>query len=281
MSHTLWSHELQRILQAGILEWFAIPFTRGSSQPRDQTWVSCIAGRFFTIRAPKDPVQTNKYLKKLNVWATQRKKGWTALCVEWGGRVVTQGTLGDIKNVEALNAVCTDGAPNDSFYFTCHSTRMRRKWQPTPVFWSGESHGQRSLADYSPRGHKAWDTTEQLALSDNGSANWQQEVRAPHGWLELTCWLTGVWKINRWRSLSLDLRVGLHPGSECTVVKGALGEGIQPIQGGSQRFSWSGQLFPSPGDPPNPLLLSEATDRGPAGPQPDPHQKSSGIGKHI
>ena len=37
------------ILQARILEWVAIPFSRGSSQPRDQTWVSCIAGRFFTV----------------------------------------------------------------------------------------------------------------------------------------------------------------------------------------------------------------------------------------
>ena len=37
------------ILQAGILEWVAIPFFRGSSWPRDQTWVSCIAGKFFTI----------------------------------------------------------------------------------------------------------------------------------------------------------------------------------------------------------------------------------------
>jgi len=32
-----------------ILEWVAIPFSRGSSQLRDQTWVSCIASRFFTI----------------------------------------------------------------------------------------------------------------------------------------------------------------------------------------------------------------------------------------
>ena len=36
-------------LQARILEWAAIPFSRGSSQPRDQTQVSCIAGRFFTF----------------------------------------------------------------------------------------------------------------------------------------------------------------------------------------------------------------------------------------
>ena len=39
------------ILQAIILERVAIPFSRGSSWPRDQTHVSCIAGRFFTIWA--------------------------------------------------------------------------------------------------------------------------------------------------------------------------------------------------------------------------------------
>ena len=36
----------------------------------------------------------------------------------------------------------------------------RRKWQPTPVFLPGESHGQRSLAGYSPEGCKESDTTE-------------------------------------------------------------------------------------------------------------------------
>ena len=41
------------ILQARILEWFAIPFSRGSSRPRDQTQVSCIAGRLFTIWATR------------------------------------------------------------------------------------------------------------------------------------------------------------------------------------------------------------------------------------
>ena len=37
------------ILQARILEWVAIPFSRGSSQPRDGTQVSYTVGRFFTI----------------------------------------------------------------------------------------------------------------------------------------------------------------------------------------------------------------------------------------
>ena len=37
------------ILQAKILEWVAIPFSRESSQSRDRTRVSCIADRFFTV----------------------------------------------------------------------------------------------------------------------------------------------------------------------------------------------------------------------------------------
>ena len=36
----------------------------------------------------------------------------------------------------------------------------RRKWQPTPVFLPGESHGQRTLVGYSPWGLKGLDTTE-------------------------------------------------------------------------------------------------------------------------
>ena len=50
MSHSLWPHE---ILQARILEWVAFPFSRGSSQPRDQAQVSCTAGGFFTSWATR------------------------------------------------------------------------------------------------------------------------------------------------------------------------------------------------------------------------------------
>ena len=42
------------ILQARILALVAFPFSRGSSQPRDQTQVSCIAGRFFTSWATRE-----------------------------------------------------------------------------------------------------------------------------------------------------------------------------------------------------------------------------------
>ena len=41
----------------------------------------------------------------------------------------------------------------------------RREWPPTPVILSAEFHGQRSLASYSPEGHKESDMTDWLALS--------------------------------------------------------------------------------------------------------------------
>ena len=43
------------VLEARILEGLAISFSRGSSWPRDWTWVSCITGRFFTLWASREP----------------------------------------------------------------------------------------------------------------------------------------------------------------------------------------------------------------------------------
>ena len=44
-----------------------------------------------------------------------------------------------------------------------------RKWQPTPAFLPGKSHGQRSLAGYSPWGRKESDTTERLSTAHTAS----------------------------------------------------------------------------------------------------------------
>ena len=49
LDYSLWSSSVHRNLKARIMEWVAMSSSRGSSQPRDGTWVSCIAGRFFTI----------------------------------------------------------------------------------------------------------------------------------------------------------------------------------------------------------------------------------------
>ena len=56
---------VREILQARILEGVAFPFSRESSQPMDQTCVSCIAGRFFTFWAPGRP--PTKFRSKISL----------------------------------------------------------------------------------------------------------------------------------------------------------------------------------------------------------------------
>ena len=54
---TLWDpmdDTVYGILQTRIMEWVALPFSRGSSQPRDRTQVSCIVGGFFTSWAKRE-----------------------------------------------------------------------------------------------------------------------------------------------------------------------------------------------------------------------------------
>ena len=68
MSDSLWPHcsllglSVYGILQASILEWVAVPFSRVSSKPRDQTQVFHIAGGFFTIWATREATRTLEWV---------------------------------------------------------------------------------------------------------------------------------------------------------------------------------------------------------------------------
>ena len=64
------------ILQARILEWVAFPFSRGSSQPRDQTQVSHTAGRFFPSWATRE-LRYNYQRSTLsgNIWYQLKQQG--------------------------------------------------------------------------------------------------------------------------------------------------------------------------------------------------------------
>ena len=73
VSDSLWPHGLQPtrflhwVLQVRTLEWVAISSSRGSSWPRDGTWVSCIAGRFFTTELPGKPMYCGQnFVNNLN-----------------------------------------------------------------------------------------------------------------------------------------------------------------------------------------------------------------------
>ena len=56
------------ILQARILEWVAISFSRGSSQPKDRTQVSRIAGRRFNLRATREAAASARSILFLPFW---------------------------------------------------------------------------------------------------------------------------------------------------------------------------------------------------------------------
>ena len=57
---------VHEILQARILKWVAIPFSRGSSQPKDWTQIFCIARKYFTAEPPGKPIIDEVLQKK---WA--------------------------------------------------------------------------------------------------------------------------------------------------------------------------------------------------------------------
>ena len=106
------------ILQARTLEWVAISYSRVSSQPRNQTQVSCITGRFFTV------------------WATREATLPSVLRFFFFTRISFNHLL--INHMYQVGKIL-----------------WRRKQQPSLVFLPGESHGQKSLVDCNPRGHRA------------------------------------------------------------------------------------------------------------------------------
>ena len=66
MDCSLPSSSIHGILQARILEWVAISFSRGSSRPRDRTQVSHIAGRRFNLWATRKPISLYMWNLKNN-----------------------------------------------------------------------------------------------------------------------------------------------------------------------------------------------------------------------
>ena len=120
------------ILQARILEWLAVPFSRGSSQSRNGTQLSCIIGGFFMEKAMATHYST---------------LAWKIPWMEEPGRLQSMGSL----------RVRQHWATSLSLFPFLH---WRRKWQPTPVFLPGESQGRGSLVGCCLWGRTESDTPE-------------------------------------------------------------------------------------------------------------------------
>ena len=82
MDYSLPCSSVHRILQARILQWIAIPFSRGYPQPRDGTWVSFIAGGFLSFGPPGKPRKWGKILSK----ALEDFWGYKQHSISWMGK---------------------------------------------------------------------------------------------------------------------------------------------------------------------------------------------------
>ena len=85
---------VHRILQARILEWVAIPFSRGSSWPRGQTDVSHITGRFFTCLSHRGSphIKEVRYKKLHSIWFHSCEASWIGKSIKIENRwVVARG----------------------------------------------------------------------------------------------------------------------------------------------------------------------------------------------
>ena len=125
------------ILQARILEWVAIAFSRSSSRLRNWTGASCIADDLPTELWGK-PRALFSY-RALSTWASQ-----VALVVK--------------------NPPANSGHVRDWLDPYLGNIPWRRAWQ---LFLSRESHGQRSLVGYSPWAHKKSDNWSNLTQPSN------------------------------------------------------------------------------------------------------------------
>ena len=65
MDHNPPGSSILGILQAGVLEWVPTPFSGGTSQPRDWTWVTHIGGRCFTTWATREALCSLNETKRI------------------------------------------------------------------------------------------------------------------------------------------------------------------------------------------------------------------------
>ena len=135
------------ILQARVLEWIAISFSRGSSPPRDWYWVSCIANRVFTIwfteESSRNRFTERQYLLTENVYGFPYLQSHSQVALVIKNLTASAGDMRDMSSIPGSGR--SSGG---------------RHGNPTPVSLPGESYEQRILAGYSPWCCKELDMTE-------------------------------------------------------------------------------------------------------------------------
>ena len=111
------SSSVHGIFQARILEWVAISFSRGSSQSRDQTCISCLAGRFFTT----EPSGKSQRMLFLSLW----NHGISSFPGGSEGKASAY-NVGDLSSIPGLGRSPGEGNGNP-FQYSCLENPMDRE----------------------------------------------------------------------------------------------------------------------------------------------------------
>ena len=135
------------IFQARILEWVAFPFSRVSSQPRDRTQVSCIAGGFFTSWATREACEADRKTFTQQMPSLNSEK-WSILIYEDKGVPSRQVLLDSPKLLHLPCALCccsvAQSCPTLCVPMDCSTPgfpglhRLLELAQ-TPVHWVGDA----------------------------------------------------------------------------------------------------------------------------------------------
>ena len=155
------SSSVHGILQARIMGWVDIPFSRGSSQPKDWTPISCIAGRFFTFWDTREALRFWYYQMTL----LEKAKALHSSILAW--KIPWMEEPGGLQSMGSLR-VQHDWATSLSLFTFMH---WRGKWQPTPVFLPRESQGQGSLVGCVYGVTQSWTRLKWFSRSSRSSSN--------------------------------------------------------------------------------------------------------------
>ena len=169
MDYSLPGSSIHGIFQARVLEWVAISFSRGSSWPRDWTWVSQIAGRHFTISATREDFLFSKSRQRTSshvwMWELDHKESW-ALKNWCFWTVVLKKTLESPLDCK-IKPVNPKG--NQSWIFTGRTDAEAE----APMLWPPDMKSW--LTGKDPNAGKDW-RQEEKGMTENEMVGWHHQL---------------------------------------------------------------------------------------------------------
>ena len=124
---------LHGILQARVLEWVAISFSRVSSQPRDQTRVSCIVGRCFNLWATREAMQDTR-VQSLG-WEIPWRRQWQPTPVFLPGKFHGQRSLVDYSLWGCKELDMTEWLTLSLSTYTCPLLSLHQTVPKSTILW--------------------------------------------------------------------------------------------------------------------------------------------------